>query len=59
MGYQGIGLEVHIRLVDELPHRVLPAVAAGVLSPEEARELVLRARLVLQARLAVDATRLR
>ncbi|WP_224387671.1 hypothetical protein [Pseudonocardia sp. ICBG1293] len=52
-----IPLDVHVALVDQLPHRLTAAVAAGVVDPAEARELVLRARLVLQARIATDGVR--
>ena len=51
-----VGLDVHVRLVEELPLRLTAAVAAGVLAPVEARDVVRRARLLLQARIAVQAT---
>ena len=58
MGDDGevVGLDVHVRLVEELPYRLTAAVAAGALAPAEARDVVQRARLLLQARIAVQAT---
>ncbi|MEJ8279686.1 hypothetical protein [Pseudonocardia spirodelae] len=52
-----IPLETHLALVDQLPYRITAAVAAGLLTAPEAREIVLRARLVLQARIATDGVR--
>lgn len=45
-----IDLAEHVRLVEEMPVRLTAAVAAGVLGPDEARELLQRAHAALQAR---------
>ncbi|GAA1390425.1 hypothetical protein GCM10009613_30970 [Pseudonocardia kongjuensis] len=45
-----IDLAEHARLVEEMPVRLTAAVAAGVLGPDEAHELLRRARTVLRTR---------
>ncbi|BBF99062.1 MULTISPECIES: hypothetical protein [Pseudonocardia] len=52
-----IELAEHARLVEEMPVRLTAAVAAGVLQPDEARELLHRARSLLQARSAASRRR--
>ena len=52
-----LDLDEHRALVEGLPARLHALVAAGALTPEEARNCLRRANDVLTARLARDADR--
>ncbi|MEQ3541896.1 hypothetical protein WHI96_24085 [Pseudonocardia tropica] len=53
MAEDEISLEAHIALVEQLPYRLATVVAVGALTSSEAQDVVSRARLLLQARVAV------
>ncbi|MBW0105686.1 hypothetical protein [Pseudonocardia sp. KRD291] len=48
--YDDVGLDEHRALVEAMPARLLPLIAAGVMTPEEARAHILRAREALAER---------
>lgn len=49
--YDDVGLDEHRALVEALPHRLLPLIAAGVMTPAEAQAHIRQARTTLAARL--------
>lgn len=49
--YDDVGPEEHRELVEGLPARLLPLIAAGVMTPAEARAHIRQARETLAARL--------
>lgn len=48
--YDDVGLDEHRALVEALPDRLLPLIAAGVMTPEEAHAHIRRARATLAER---------
>ena len=55
--YDDVGLDEHRELVDALPQRLLPLVAAGLMTPDEARACIRHARRTFALRLGeVDTT---
>ena len=48
--YDDVGLDEHRALVDAMPVRLLPLIAAGVMSPEEAHAHIRQARQTLAER---------